>query len=68
MTDTAMLLFGLVLGSIGIGYFVYGRRQDHIVARYTGLALMLFPYVVSDPVLMVVIGVLLMLLPRFVRL
>ncbi|MAA65058.1 MAG: hypothetical protein CL581_09820 [Alteromonadaceae bacterium] len=63
-----MLLFGLVLGSIGIGYFVYGRRQDHIVARYTGLALMLFPYVVSDPVLMVVIGVLLMLLPRFVRL
>jgi len=68
LTDTAMLLFGLVLGSIGIGYFVYGRRQDHIVARYTGLALMLFPYVVSDPVLMVVIGVLLMLLPRFVRL
>ncbi|MGP4843983.1 hypothetical protein ACTXGQ_07620 [Marinobacter sp. 1Y8] len=68
MTDTAPLIWGLVFGSIGIGYFVYGRRQDHIVARYAGLALILFPYAVSDSLLMVVIGVLLMLLPRFVRL
>jgi hypothetical protein len=66
--DTATILWSLLFGAIGMGYFIYGKRQAQVVIRYTGLALMLFPYVVSDTVVMVIIGVLLLILPRFIKL
>lgn len=66
--DTATILWSLLFGSIGMGYFIYGKRQAQAVVRYTGLALMLFPYVVGDTVVMVVTGVILLLVPRFIKL
>lgn len=66
--DTATILWSLLFGAIGMGYFIYGKRQAQVVIRYTGLALMLFPYVVSDTVVMVITGVLLLILPRFIKL
>ncbi len=67
MDSTATLLAGLVFGSIGLGYLIYGKRQGHAVAWVCGLALMVYSYFVSDPYLLVAIGVGLMLVPRFVR-
>jgi hypothetical protein len=66
--DTATILWSLLFGSIGMGYFIYGKRQAQAVVRYTGLALIAFPYVVSDTVAMVIIGIILLMLPRFIRL
>ncbi len=66
--DTAAILWSLLFGSIGMGYFIYGRKQNHTVTRYTGVALILFPYVVTDTVTLVAIGVLLLVLPRFIKL
>lgn len=65
--STSTLLWGVLFGSIGLGFFVYGRKQRAIVPLVCGLALMVFPYFVSGTVLLVVIGVALMAVPYFVR-
>jgi hypothetical protein len=65
--NTSSLICGLIFGSIGIGFFVYGKRQRAIVPLVCGVALMIFPYFVSSAILLVVIGVALVALPYFVR-
>lgn len=67
MPDSATLLWGLLFGSIGFGYFIYGKRQTNPVARYTGIALMLYPYLVSNVTGLVLIGLALMSLPYFIK-
>jgi hypothetical protein len=65
--DTSSLLWGLLFGSIGLGFFVYGRRQRTVVPLVCGIALMIFPYFVSNTILLVVLGVALIAIPYFVR-
>jgi hypothetical protein len=62
------LLWGLLFGSIGLGFFLYGRKQRAVVPLVCGLALMIFPYFVANAILLVVIGVALMAVPYFLRL
>ncbi|HEY2987683.1 MAG TPA: hypothetical protein VGL11_08150 [Candidatus Binatia bacterium] len=66
--DSQSLYWGVIFGSIGLGYFVYGKKQSRIVPLVSGIGLMVFPYFVSNTVLLVIIGVLLSVLPYFVRL
>ena len=61
------LLWGMLFGSIGLGFFVYGRKQRRVVPLVCGLVLMFFPYFVSNIVLLVIIGIVLMAVPYFVR-
>ena len=65
--DTSLLLWGLIFGSIGVGFFVYGKKQAAIVPMLCGLALMIFPYFVSNVIVLVVIGVALIAIPYFAR-
>ena len=67
MFDTNYLLISLVFSSVGLGYFIYGKKQKHTVAYYIGLCLMMYPYMITDPMLMVGISVGLMFVPKFVR-
>src|SRR5205807_726702 len=53
--DTSSLLWGLLFGSIGLGFFVYGRRQKRVVPLACGVALMVFPYFVSNTIRPVII-------------
>ena len=64
----AQLLWGLLFGSIGLGYFIYGKKQRAVVPLVCGLALMVFPYFVSKALLLVGIGVVLAAIPYFLRL
>ena len=64
MDSTAMLLWSLLFNSIGLGYFIYGRKQGHKVVLYTGLTLMLYPYLFSSAITVVVVGVMLLCVPR----
>ncbi len=66
--NTATLLWGLLFGSIGMGFFIYGKRQQAAVPLLCGLALMVFPYFVTNAVALVAIGIVLMAIPYFVRL
>ncbi|EAZ98887.1 hypothetical protein [Marinobacter sp. ELB17] len=65
--DATQLIMGLVFSSIGVGYFIYGRKQSNIVTRYCGIALILYPYLVADTLALVAVGIGLMLVPRFVE-
>jgi hypothetical protein len=65
--SASSLLLGLLLGSIGLGYFIYGKKQRAVVPLACGLALMVFPYFVSGIVLSIGIGIVLMAIPYFVR-
>ncbi len=67
MNDTLSILLCLVFSSIGLGYFIYGRRQSQLVARYSGIALMAYPYFFDSTYAVVAVGLLLMSLPRFVE-
>lgn len=66
--NASTLWWGLLFGSIGLGFFVYGRKQRAIVPLACGIALMVFPYFVSGTAWLVIVGVVLVAIPRFVSL
>jgi hypothetical protein len=68
MDSATLLLLGVLFSSLGLGYLIYGRRQKHKVAFYTGISLMVYPYFVADVAQMLVVGVLLMAVPRVLKL
>jgi len=66
--SASLLLWGVLFSSIGIGYFIYGRKQGNKVALYSGLGLIIYPYFVGSTTSIIAIGVILILLPRFIKL
>jgi hypothetical protein len=64
----AWLLWGVLFGSVGLGYFIYGKKQRAVVPLVCGLVLMVFPYFVSNVILLVVAGAVLCAIPYFLRL
>ena len=67
MNESA-LLWGVLFGSIGLGYFLYGRKQKSPLPFICGLLLMGYTYFLDNTLAIVAIGVLLMAIPYFVRL
>ena len=67
MVDTAGVILGLVFGSIGFGYCLYGRKQQHGLAFWLGIALMGLPYIIHSNIVLVVISILLMTLPLYLN-
>lgn len=65
--STSLLFLGLLFGSVGFGYFLYGKRQAAIVPMVCGIALMVFPYFVSNVLILAIIGIALAALPYFYR-
>jgi hypothetical protein len=61
--DITWLVQGMWWGIVGLSYFVYGKRQDRIMAMTCGAALMIFPYFVDSNIWMFVIGVVLSFIP-----
>jgi hypothetical protein len=68
MESAAPLIWGLLFSSIGLGYFMYGRRQAVPLVKYAGLALMVYPYFVPNTYALVGIGLLIMALPKLISL
>ena len=66
--SVGVLLWGLLFSCAGLGFFLYGRKQRSLVPLVCGLILMIYPYFVSNLVLLVVIGVVLTAIPYFFRL
>ena len=67
MTSEAWLLWGLLFGSIGLGFFMYGRKQAQLITKYCGIALIVYPYFVPNVYWLVGVGVGLMAVPYFWR-
>jgi hypothetical protein len=62
------LLWGLLFGSIGTGYVIYGHKQKAVVPLVAGIALIVFPYFVPNVYLLVGVGIALCAAPYFFRL
>jgi hypothetical protein len=63
----ATLLWGLLFGSIGTGYVIYGHKQRAPIPLIVGVCLMVFPYLVPNVYLLVGIGIALCVVPYFFR-
>ncbi len=62
-----ILLWGLLFSSLGLGFFLYGRKQRAVVPLVCGLVLMVYPYFVGNVSVLVVVGVVLTAVPYFLR-
>ena len=67
MDSTAVLLWGLLFGSIGFGFFLYGRKQKAVMPIIAGVVLCVVPYFIANVYVLVTVGVVLMAIPFFVR-
>ena len=68
MASEALLLWGVLFSSIGLGFFIYGKKQQRPMPLVCGLALMISPYFVDTVPLLIGAGIILIALPYFVRL
>ncbi|HCA5150097.1 amino acid transport protein [Acinetobacter baumannii] len=56
-----------MFSAIGLGYFLYGKKQKMTVPFTVGLVLMIFPYFIESNILLSGIGTLLSVIPYFLR-
>jgi hypothetical protein len=57
------LLAGVMFGAIGVGYFMYGRREARIAYFVCGLVLAIFPWFVTNLAALIGIGIALVAAP-----
>ncbi len=67
MDSSTSIMWGVLFGSIGMGYIVYGKKQRRGIALLSGVVLCAFPYFISSVFLMIVIAIIFMALPYFYR-
>ena len=65
--NTSTLVWGVIFGSLGLGFFVYGKKQKKIIPLSCGVGLMILPYFIANSYLLVISCVVLLLLPFFVK-
>lgn len=67
MDNGFTIFFSLFYGAIGLGFFVYGRRQRMAVPFFSGVGLMVVPYFIHSLWLLLLSGIILMALPYYIR-
>jgi len=65
--DISILMWGLIFGSIGLGFFVYGKKQKAVIPFFSGIGLMVIPYFISNIFILVISDIFLIALPYFIR-
>ncbi len=61
------MIWAMLFGAIGVGFFSYGKKQKAIVPLFSGIALFLFPYFISNVFALIITGAILIALPYFIR-
>lgn len=61
------LYLSVLFSSIGLGYFIYDKRQKMTVPLICGLLLMLFTYFIESTTMISMIGLILSIVPYFLR-
>jgi len=67
MNSESVLLWGVLFGAVGLGYFTYGRKQRAVVPFLVGVAFFIMPYLITNVWLMLAVGGVLALVPYFIR-
>jgi hypothetical protein len=58
-------MWNLLFGAIGVGYFLYGKKQRRPLPFACGLLLMVFPYFVANTTALIIVGAVLSCIPYF---
>jgi hypothetical protein len=58
--DPNTILLSILVGSIGLVCFMYGKRQERFPQMIVGVILMVYPYFVSNLILSAAIAVVLL--------
>ncbi|MDH3345075.1 MAG: hypothetical protein OEM61_08775 [Desulfobacteraceae bacterium] len=66
MSSTSTLMWGIIFGSIGLGFFVYCKKKA-VIPLISGIGLIVVPYFISNIYLLVLSGIVLIALPYFIR-
>lgn len=65
--DTTTVFIALIAGSFGFAYLLYGKKRERRVMMWSGVILLVYPYLISNHALLILIGTVLILLPFFIR-
>lgn len=57
------LWIGVIAGAVGVGHFLYGRRQTKVVPMVAGILLCAYPYFVDSALWLSMIGLALVAAP-----
>ena len=63
--NTAMILWGFIIGMIGMGYFIYGKKVSNFYVLISGIAMMIYSYFVSNIFVSIAVGIALIILPFY---
>ena len=55
--DTSFLFASLLWGSVGMGYFIYGKKQSAMMPMIGGVVICAVSYVVSSWLLMTLLSI-----------
>ncbi|RKG52721.1 amino acid transport protein [Acinetobacter cumulans] len=66
--NATILLLGVLFSSIGFGYFLYGKKQQKSVPLMCGIVLIIYPYFIENISIMLALGLILCVIPKFIRL
>jgi hypothetical protein len=59
LLDTHFLFASLFWGSVGVGYWIYGKKQREMIPMLAGVAMIAVSYLVSSWLLMTLLCILL---------
>lgn len=67
MDSASIMVWSVLFGGIGLGYFIYGKKQKAIVPFCIGLSLFVFPYFMSSVAMLIIVGIILVAIPYFIK-
>ena len=67
MPSPLTLMMGVLFGSIGLGFFVYGKKQKAVIPFVNGIGLMALPYIISNIYILILLCIGLVFLPYFIK-
>lgn len=62
--DSSFLFASLLWGSVGVGYWIYGKKQREMMPMIGGVAMIAVSYIVSSWLLMTLLAIALMVAVR----
>jgi hypothetical protein len=65
--STTQLLLSVLFSSIGVGYFIYGRRQKKSIPFFVGIGLSVYTFFIVNTIAIIAIGIILMIIPIFIK-
>ena len=58
--DTGTIIAGFIISTVGLSFFLYGKKQKRIPQLAVGILLMVAPFLVTNPLGMSVTAILLL--------